>query len=87
MGRPVAAGGAALHFVDDRFATLHAVAQQAPDLVERWARMGGVGEVGASPGGDAGPRGRGRERQQPPLVVPPALAACSPLTHTSARSP
>ncbi|PSC70318.1 hypothetical protein C2E20_6217 [Micractinium conductrix] len=34
--RQVAAGGATLHFVDDRFETMHAIAEQAPDLLERW---------------------------------------------------
>ncbi|KAI7843756.1 hypothetical protein COHA_002654 [Chlorella ohadii] len=35
MERPVAEG-ATLHFVDDRYETLHAVAEQAPDLLQRW---------------------------------------------------
>ena len=34
MERPVAEG-ATLHFVDDRYETLHAVAEQAPDLLQR----------------------------------------------------
>lgn len=35
-GRPVAQGGATLHFVDDRFETLEAIAEQAPDLMSSW---------------------------------------------------
>lgn len=35
MGRPVAAGGATLHFVDDRFETLEAIVQTAPDVAAR----------------------------------------------------
>ena len=38
--RQVAAGGATLHFVDDRFETMHAIAEQAPDLLERCNRGG-----------------------------------------------
>ena len=37
MERPVAQGGATLHFVDDRYETLHAIAEQAPDLLQRCA--------------------------------------------------
>ena len=36
MARPAAQGGAALHFVDDRFETMHYIAEQAPDLMGRW---------------------------------------------------
>ena len=36
MERPVAQGGATLHFVDDRFETLHAICEQAPDLLGCW---------------------------------------------------
>ena len=35
MERPVAANGATLHFVDDRYETMHAIAEQAPDLLAR----------------------------------------------------
>ena len=35
MERPVAEG-ATLHFVDDRYETLHAVVEQSPDLLQRW---------------------------------------------------
>jgi hypothetical protein len=38
--RPVAASGATLHFVDDRFETLHAIAEAAPDLMARWVAAG-----------------------------------------------
>lgn len=37
MERPVAEG-ATLHFVDDRYETLHAVVEQAPELLQRCAR-------------------------------------------------
>ncbi|KAL4448327.1 hypothetical protein ABPG75_005546 [Micractinium tetrahymenae] len=34
--RPTAQGGATLHFVDDRYETMHAIAEQAPDLLSSW---------------------------------------------------
>ena len=38
--RPVAQGGATLHFVDDRYETMQAIAEQAPDLLGRWVPAG-----------------------------------------------
>jgi hypothetical protein len=38
MARPAAQGAATLHFVDDRFETMHYIAEQAPDLMGRWVR-------------------------------------------------
>ena len=38
MARPVAQAGATLHFVDDRFETMHHIVEHAPDLLDRWVR-------------------------------------------------
>ena len=41
MERPVAEG-ATLHFIDDRYETMHAIAEQAPDLLQRWVQAAHV---------------------------------------------
>ena len=85
MARPVAAGGATLHFVDDRAETLEAIVQQAPDVAERcgrggWSVRARQGSVGHGPSRRAAaavcmPPGN-RQCDVPPRTACPSLLSC-----------